>query len=128
MEYVLNPFPRDSQHVSRLPCKDVPIFLEEFYECEFLFGIQGIAYVSNLGRFLRRQRYLLAECILQLDGCFEGLGVGHDRVRGGGLSQGLFQLLEFCRCCQSVGHLVTLLVIVIGSLDVSPDGDDSMRS
>jgi hypothetical protein len=84
MELVLNQFSSDSQHVSRLPCKDVPIFLEEFDKREFLFGIQGVAYVSNLGRFLRRQRYLLAECVLRLDGRFEGLGVGHDWVRGGG--------------------------------------------
>jgi hypothetical protein len=80
MEFVLNQFPRDSRHVSRLPCEDVPIFLEEFDECESLFGIQGVAYVTNLGRFLHRQRYLLAECILRLDGRFGGLGVGHDRV------------------------------------------------
>jgi hypothetical protein len=54
MEFLLNQFPRDSRHVSRLPCKDVPIFLEEFDKREFLFGIQGVAYVSNLGRFLHR--------------------------------------------------------------------------
>jgi hypothetical protein len=39
MQLMLNRFPRDSRHVSRLPCKDVPIFLEEFDEREFLFGI-----------------------------------------------------------------------------------------
>jgi hypothetical protein len=60
MEFVLDQFPRDSQLVS----KDVPIFLEEFDEREFLFGIQGVAYVSNLGRFLHRQRDLLPECVL----------------------------------------------------------------
>jgi hypothetical protein len=27
MEFVLNQFPMDSRYVSRLPCKDVPIFL-----------------------------------------------------------------------------------------------------
>jgi hypothetical protein len=80
MEFMLNQFPRDSWHVSRLPCKDVPIFLEEFDEREFLFRIQGVAYVSNLGQYLHRQWYLLAECILWLDGCFGDLGVGHDRV------------------------------------------------
>jgi hypothetical protein len=84
MEFMLNQFPRDSRPISRLPCKDVPIFLEEFDEREFLFGIQCVAYVSNLGRFLHRQQYLLAECVLQLDGHFQGLGVGHDQVRGGG--------------------------------------------
>jgi hypothetical protein len=36
---MLNQFPRNSRHVSRLPCEDVPIFLEEFDEREFLFGI-----------------------------------------------------------------------------------------
>jgi hypothetical protein len=83
MKFVLKQFPRDSRHVSRLSCKDVPIFLEEFDEHEFLFRIQCVAYVSNLGRLLRRQQYLLAECVLRLDGRFGGLGVGHDRVQGG---------------------------------------------
>jgi hypothetical protein len=66
MEFMLNQFPRDSWHVCRFPCKDVPIFLEEFDEHEFLFGIQVFAYMSSLGKFLRRQWDLLAECILQL--------------------------------------------------------------
>jgi hypothetical protein len=48
MKFVLNQFPRNSSHVSRLPYEDVPILLKEFGEREFLFGIQGIAYVSNL--------------------------------------------------------------------------------
>jgi hypothetical protein len=48
MEFVLNQFLRDSWHVSRLPCEDVSIFLEEFDMREFLFGIKGVAYVRNL--------------------------------------------------------------------------------
>jgi hypothetical protein len=80
MEFVLNQFPRDSWHVSRLPCEDVPIFLEKFDKHEFLSGIQGVAYVSNLGRFLRRQRDLFAECNLRLDGLLVVLGVRHDRA------------------------------------------------
>jgi hypothetical protein len=51
---MLNQFPRDSWHVSRLLCEDVPIFLVEFDEHEILFRVQTIAYVSNNGRFLRR--------------------------------------------------------------------------
>jgi hypothetical protein len=43
MQFMLNQFPRNSRHVSRLPCEDVPIFLEEFDEREFLFGIQTVA-------------------------------------------------------------------------------------
>jgi hypothetical protein len=78
MEFVLNQFPSDFWHVSRLTCEDVPIFLKEFDEHEFVFGIQGVAYVSNLGRFLRRQHDLFAECVLRLDGHLRVLGVGHD--------------------------------------------------
>jgi hypothetical protein len=48
MKFVLNQFPRNSRYVSRLPCEDDPIFLEEFDKREYLFGIHGIAYVSNL--------------------------------------------------------------------------------
>jgi hypothetical protein len=54
MQFMLNQFHRDSRHVSRLPCEDVLIFLEEFDECEFLFGVQIITHVSNLGGFLHR--------------------------------------------------------------------------
>jgi hypothetical protein len=54
MQFMLNQFPRDSGHVSWLPRKGVPIFLEEFDEHEFLFGVQIVAHVSNLGKFLRR--------------------------------------------------------------------------
>jgi hypothetical protein len=115
MEFVLNQFHRDSQHVSMVSCKDVP-FLEKLDECEFLFGMQCVAYVSNLRRFLHRQWYLLAECVLQLDKNFGDLG-----------DQGPF-LLELCRCCQSISHLIALLVVVICSLDVSPDGLESTRT
>jgi hypothetical protein len=79
MQFMLNQFPRNPRYV-KLPCKDLPIFLEEFEECEFLFRIQIVAYVSNLGRFLCGQRNHLAECVLQLDGCLGGLGLGHDQV------------------------------------------------
>jgi hypothetical protein len=58
---MLNQFSRNSRHVSRLPCKDVPIFLEEFDECEFLFGVQIVAYVSNFGRLLCGQHDCLAK-------------------------------------------------------------------
>jgi hypothetical protein len=61
MQFLLNQLPRDSRHVSKLPCEDVPIFLEEFDEREFLFGVQIITHVNNLGGFLRRQRDCLAE-------------------------------------------------------------------
>jgi hypothetical protein len=96
MEFVFNQFFRNSRHVNRLLYKDVPIFLDEFDKREFLFGIQTVAYVSNLGRFLRGQWNRLAECILQLDG---RLGLRHDQIwGGGGLSQGLLQLLELYGC------------------------------
>jgi hypothetical protein len=124
IEFMLNQLSRDSWHVNSLPCKDVPIFLEEFDDREFLFRIQSVSYVSNHGRLLRRQWYLLAKCVLRLDGHFGGLGVRHDQVLGG-LGQGLFQLLEFYGCCQSIGHHIVFLLTVIGLLDVSPDGDDS---
>jgi hypothetical protein len=53
--FMLNQFSRNSRHVSRLLWKDVPIFLEEIDECEFLFRIQVVTYVSKLGRLLRGQ-------------------------------------------------------------------------
>jgi hypothetical protein len=85
---MLNQFPRNSKHVSKLPYEDVPIFLEEFDEREFLFGIQVVAYVSNLGGFLRGQWDRLPECVPWLGGRLGGIGLGRDRVWGG-LSQGL---------------------------------------
>jgi hypothetical protein len=82
MQFMLNQFPRDSKHASRLPCKDVPILLEVFDERKFLFRIQAVAYVSNLGRLLHGQQNHLAECVLWLDGRLGGLGLRHDRVWG----------------------------------------------
>jgi hypothetical protein len=35
---MLNQFHRNSRHISRLPCEDIPIFLEEYDEREFQFG------------------------------------------------------------------------------------------
>jgi hypothetical protein len=61
MQFVLYQFYRNSSHLSRLPCEDAPIFLEEFDEREFLFGVQIVAYVSNLGRLLRGQWDSFAE-------------------------------------------------------------------
>jgi hypothetical protein len=58
---VLNQFSRNSRHVKRLPCEDVPIFLKEFDEHEFLFGVQIIPYVSNLRRLLHRKWDRLVE-------------------------------------------------------------------
>jgi hypothetical protein len=48
VKFVLYQFPRNPQHVNSLQCKDVPIFLDEFHECEFLFGIRTIPHMSNL--------------------------------------------------------------------------------
>jgi hypothetical protein len=121
---MLNQFPRDSRHVSRLPCEDVPIFLEEFDESKFLFWIQTVTDVSHLGRFLRGQWDCLAGCVLRLDGHLGSLGLVHDRVWGGD-SHGMLQLSELCGCLQSVSSLTTLPVAVKSPLDVSPDRDDA---
>jgi hypothetical protein len=48
VKFMLYQFPRNSWHVSMLPCEDVPIFLEEFDEHEFLSGIQTILHMSDL--------------------------------------------------------------------------------
>jgi hypothetical protein len=37
-----------------LPYRDVPIFLEEFDEHEFLFGIPTIPHMSDFGGLIRR--------------------------------------------------------------------------
>jgi hypothetical protein len=50
---MLYQFPRNFMHVSRLLCEDVPIFLEELDEREFLFGIQTIPHVSDLRGLIR---------------------------------------------------------------------------
>jgi hypothetical protein len=86
------------------------------------YRIQTIAHVSHLGRFLHGQWDCLTECVLQLDGRLESLGLGHDQVWGE-LGQGLLQLLELCRCQRSISSLTTLPVAVKSTLDVSPDGD-----
>jgi hypothetical protein len=52
MQFVLNQFARNSRHVSRLPCEDVPIFVKEFDERMLLFRVQVISHMSNLGGLL----------------------------------------------------------------------------
>jgi hypothetical protein len=52
VKFVLYRFPRNYRHVSSLPCEDVLIFLEEFDEREFLFRIQTVPHMSDLGWFI----------------------------------------------------------------------------
>ena len=40
IESVLSEFPRDTRHVGRFPCKDVPVLTDELDERAFLFWIQ----------------------------------------------------------------------------------------
>jgi hypothetical protein len=47
---------------------------------------------------------------------------------GGGHDQGLLQFLELYGCRDSVSSLAALPIAVVGALDISPDGDDTMRS
>jgi hypothetical protein len=72
---VLNQFPRNSRHVSRFLCKDVNIFLEEFDERMFLFGVQTMPHVSDLGGLIRGKRDRIAEGVLRLDERLECLGL-----------------------------------------------------
>jgi hypothetical protein len=48
------------------------------------------------------------------------LALGMIRSGGGGLGQGLLQLLELYECHEPISHLVALFITVIGALDVSP--------
>jgi hypothetical protein len=78
VKFVLYQFPRNSRHVSRLPCEDVPIFLEEFDEGEFLFGIQTIPHMCNLAGLTRGQWNRLIELVLRLVGQLGSLVLGHN--------------------------------------------------
>jgi hypothetical protein len=42
-EFVLGQFSRDSRHIRRLPCKHVPIVLQELDERAFLFVVESRA-------------------------------------------------------------------------------------
>jgi hypothetical protein len=68
VKFVLYQFPRNSWYVSGLPCEDAPIFLEEFDECKFLFGIQIASHMSNLRGVTQEQLDGLVELILRFDG------------------------------------------------------------
>ena len=46
---VLNEFPQYTWPVRRLPCKDVPVLMDELDERAFLFGIQVSADAKLLG-------------------------------------------------------------------------------
>jgi hypothetical protein len=53
VKFVLYQFLMNTQHVRRLPSKDVSIFLEEFDERMFLFGIQTIPHMNDLRGLIR---------------------------------------------------------------------------
>jgi hypothetical protein len=82
MKFMLYQFPRNSRHVSRLPCEDVPIILEEFDEHKFLFRIQTIFHISDLGGLIPGEWNCLTEFIIWLDGQLGSHGLGHDWVQG----------------------------------------------
>jgi hypothetical protein len=91
-----NQFYKNSRYVSRLPYEDVPIFLKEFDKREFLFSMQIVPYMSDLGGLNRAKWNFLTVFSLWLDGQLRSLGFGHDQVQGGGLGQGFLQILELC--------------------------------
>jgi hypothetical protein len=66
VKFVLYQLPRNSRHVSRLPCEDVPIFLEEFDEHEILFRIQIIPHMSDVGGLIRGEWDCLIEFFLDV--------------------------------------------------------------
>jgi hypothetical protein len=68
MKFVFYQFPRQSKHVSRFPCEDVPLFLEEFDECDFLFKIQIVSHMSDLRGVTRGQWDSIPKLVLWLDG------------------------------------------------------------
>jgi hypothetical protein len=69
-------------HVWRLHSRYLGTGYDKYDEHEFLFRIQIVAYMSNLGRLLRGQWNRLVECVLQLDRHLGGLGLMHDWVWG----------------------------------------------
>jgi hypothetical protein len=75
MKFMFYQFPSNTWHVSGLSCKDVPIFLEEFDEREFLFGIRTIPDMSDLRGITREQLDCLVQHVLWLDGQFGSLSL-----------------------------------------------------
>jgi hypothetical protein len=57
----------------------------------------------------------------------EVLASGMTRLGGGGLDQGLLQILELCGCHEPVDRLAPLHITVKSLLDVSLDGDDTTQ-
>jgi hypothetical protein len=125
VKFLLYQFPRNSRHVSRLPCKGIPISLEQFDEHKFLFGVQTVPRMSDLSGLIQGQWNSLAEVVLRLDGHLGCHGLRHDRVRVG-LDQGHLQLLEFRGCQKPVCHLTALPVTVVSVFYIPSDGDDAI--
>jgi hypothetical protein len=67
VKFVLYQFPRNSRHISRLPCEHVLIFLEEFDEREFLFRIRIVPHESDFEGVTRGEWNSLAKLVLRLD-------------------------------------------------------------
>jgi hypothetical protein len=68
VKFVLYQFSRNSRHINKLPCEDIPIFLEEFDKSKFLFRIQVVPHMDDLRGLAQGQRDGLAELLLGLDG------------------------------------------------------------
>jgi hypothetical protein len=64
VKFVLYKFLRNSRHVNKVLCEDVPIFLEEFDECEFIFRIQIVPHMSDLGGLIQEEWKCIAELVL----------------------------------------------------------------
>jgi hypothetical protein len=94
--------------------------LAKFYSCKKqVLHLEGSSMDNGI--------VLLSESSSWMD-IFDVLASGMIVFGGGGHGQGLLQFLELYGCHEPVSHLAALLVAVIGVLDVSPDGDDTMRS
>lgn len=118
---MLDDFPRDSQHVRWLPCKDVLILVPEVNKCAFLFAREGHHDARLLGWVvLINLDFLGLLSRLECRGGDAFVGVGGTR------GEVLLDLRQINFCDDLGGELAAVLVTLLCVQEVRTNYDDAL--
>ena len=120
---MLNLFPRNSKHVRWFPCKDIPIFLEEKSEREFLFFIKVDPTISHLIGVLRIEQDFLGLDVIGLNLVFGRLLCWNFRSGLLLCADCLLDLLLVGQHQLFIGHLTTLHISIERIPKIRVEGD-----
>ena len=125
---MLNLFPRNSRHVRWFLCKDVPIFLEDKSEREFLFLIEVGPSISYLIGVLRIEQDFLGLDVIGLNLVFGRLHCWNFCSSLLLRADCLLDLLLVGQHQLFIGHLTTLYIAIERIPKIRVEGDYSVRA